>query len=93
MVAGMYWRDFVVVAAVTNHAIDDCSLVCSATSMVMDCCVAAAFVQPFDRLVYVPEFAYAHDHRLDSDGQLQLHLDFDDQMNAVFAATVIKNVT
>lgn len=88
-VAGMYWPDFVVAAAVANLAIGDCSLVieCSAKSMVMD---YYAIVQPFDRLVYAPVFAYVHDHWLDFDDQSWLPLDFGDQMNVVFAVTEMK---
>lgn len=92
MVVGMYWPDFVVAVAATNHAIDDCSLAieCLAKSMVMYYCVAA-IVQPFDRRsVYAPVFAYVHDYRLDFDDQNRLPLDFDDQMNGAFAVTEMK---
>lgn len=84
----MYWRDFAVAAAVVNHAIDDCFLAieCSAKSMAMD---YYAVVQPFDRLVYAPVFAYAHDHRLDFDAQNRLPLGFGDQMNVAFAVTAV----
>lgn len=88
-VAGMYWPDFVVAAAVANLAIDDCSLVieCSAKSMVMD---YYAIAQPFDRSVYAPVFACAHAHRLDFDDQNRLPLDYGDRMNVVFVATEMK---
>lgn len=88
MAVGMYWLDFVVAAAATNHAIDDCSLVIErlARNMAMDYCVVA-FAQAFDRLVYAPVFAYVYESWLDFDGQHRFPLGFD-QMNAVFAVTI-----